>query len=191
MPKLILIPFFMLISYSLAYSQDQGTQTGEPSDSAQNQLPSLEDLLNSDSAKVNRSRFLALEKRGKNKRIRFYPGDKIVFQLKNDPNIYQPIIEQVSDNSITVYDTKIPLSEIKYIYIRPKRRLIRLVKSFLFIFGIGYIVIDAVNHSFTTNRDVLVTGGSSVGIASALSLLTARRKLKLNKHRYLKTIIRF
>lgn len=189
MPKYLYIGLYIFFNICSVQAQDQGTQI---KDTLKKQnLPSLDSLTRTDSSKTSKARFLSLEKRGKNKRLRFYAGDQIIFQLKNDPNIYKPIIEAVDENSITVFETKIPLSEIEYIYIRPQRRLLRLLRSFLVIAGVGYILIDLVNHSFNPNKDVLIRGGASAGLGGSLSVFLFRRKMKLNKNRYLKTIIRF
>lgn len=183
------IPFFLCLAVLFCLNKYNACLAQDPTDQgAQNQpdsLPSIEDI-----SSENAERFLVLEKRGKVKRIRYYIGSEIQFKLKNDPTIYSPIIEDVRESSLIVFDTEIPLSEIEYVILNPRRPLIKLLSRFFIIGGLGYFLIDLANNSFSTTKESVLISSSFAAAGLALKPLLVRRKLKLNKNRYLKTLIK-
>ncbi|MDX2301758.1 MAG: hypothetical protein NW226_03115 [Microscillaceae bacterium] len=139
----------------------------------------------------SKSRFLALEKGGKIKRVRFYEGERLYFRLKDDQMRYKPVIEEIGKDYIKVNNTALHLNEIASVTLYPERRLIRLMSQFLVIAGTGYFLIDMVNHSFSTTRESAIVSSSLASTGLALSLTLKPRKIRLNNKRYLKTIQKF
>lgn len=138
-----------------------------------------------------KSRFLALEKGGKVKRIRFYEGQRLHFRLKNDPFKYKPVIQEIGKDYIKVNDTALDLDEISSVTLYPKRRFIGLLSKFFLYAGVGYFLIDMVNHSFEPTRETAIVSSSLIGPGLALALTLKPRNVRLNEKRYLKTIQKF
>ncbi|NJO03985.1 MAG: hypothetical protein HC880_21960 [Bacteroidia bacterium] len=140
-------------------------------------LPSLYER----QAPQNVPRFLALEKGGKVKRIRFNVGDEILFILNEDDRIYKAPITAIREDTLIVFETEIPIKDIAYIILRPNRPLVRLLSSVLLIGGIGYFLADLVNHSFSLFRETIVASTSTVALGGALQIFLIPRKIKLNQ----------
>ncbi|MEO1654450.1 MAG: hypothetical protein AAFU64_12965 [Bacteroidota bacterium] len=133
-------------------------------------------------------RFLALEKGGNVKRIRFFIGDEIHFRLREDPYKYSPIIQDIGEKYITINNTNLALREIESVTIHHNRRWGRLFFKFFLYAGVGYFLIDMVNNSFRPTRETSIISSSLAAPGLALSLTFRPRRIKLNKNRYLKTI---
>jgi hypothetical protein len=170
------------LNHCFAQVNQQGADTGKK-DSLSSELPTILDLM-----KKSPPHYLTLEKNGAVKRIRFYVGNKIEFTLKDDVNRYHPRIGGIGDSSVMIYDTPIPLSRFESVYIRPERPFIRILSGFLIGAGIGYLALDAVNNSFSPNRETIIVSTSFVVPGALLMFLIKKRRIKLNENRYLKTI---
>ncbi len=177
----------MILLISLFYTpvqaqkkKEQAVETGEDS---LNTLQERDSLFLGDW-------FLALEKRGRVKRIRFFKGQELWFRLKGDSFKYRGMIEGVGDGYVQVKGVKIDISQIEYIFVRRKRRAIRLLSNFSILAGGGYFLIDLVNNSFTTTRETLTVSGGILAGGLLLKLFLIRKKYKMGKFTYLKTIHR-
>ncbi len=177
--------FFCFIPQAV-WGQDSGADSGKK-DSLQDRRPTIEEMLK----KNEGNRFLALEKLGKVKRIRYYVGSTIEFKLKGDPNLYRTPIEAIKDSSVVIYETIIPLSQFSSIYIRPKRPFSRILSTFFMIAGVGYFALDTVNNEFSPTGGTLMTSGALVVPSLALLLTLKKRRIKLNNQNFLKTILSF
>jgi hypothetical protein len=164
-----------------SFAQEQKATTS-PADSLVENRPSIKDK------DFPMPRLLALEKRGAIKRIRYYAGDEIQFRLKGEAVLYSPIIEQVLDSAIIVNNTLIKFSEIGAVKIYRKRPFLNLMSRFALIGGVGYLAIDLVNNGFRFYDRTLITSAGFVVPGLGISLLLKPRLLKLNQHRYLKTL---
>lgn len=160
-------------------AQEQKADTS-PSDSLSDKRPSIKDL--------PMPRFLALEKRGATKRIRYFVGDEIEFKLKGESVLYKPIIEQVLDSAITVNGTQVYFTDISAVKIYRKKPFLSLISRFVLIGGVGYLAIDLINNRFNVYNRTLITSAAFVAPGLSLTLLFKPRLLKLNQHRYLKTL---
>lgn len=134
------------------------------------------------------TRFLALEKGGNVKRIRFFIGDEIHFRLREDPYKYSPIIQDIGEKYITINNTNLALQEIESVTIYRKRRWGRIFSKLFLYAGVGYFLIDMVNNSFKPTKETSIISSSLAAPGLALSLTFRPRRIKLNKNRYLKTI---
>src|SRR5687768_16439977 len=59
--------------------------------------------------------YLILDKPGPVNRVRFYPGEKLRFRLRDEPGKYVGKLEGVTPRSILMYESEIPLRDIKSI----------------------------------------------------------------------------
>ncbi len=164
----------------------QGADTGGQDSLTVQKLPSIQDLM----AK-SAPRFLTLEKNGGIKRLRYYVGSKIEFDLKGDPNRYNAALEGIKDSLVIIYDTPVLLSSFEAVYVTPERPFVRLLSGFLIGAGLGYLALDTVNNSFSPNRESLIVSSSFVLPGAVLLFLLKKRRIHLNKNRYLKTIQAF
>lgn len=182
---IFLFLFFCGIS-TVALGQDSGVDIGKK-DSLQDTRPTIEEMLK----KREGNRFLALEKQGKVKRIRYYVGSKIEFKLKSDPTLYRTSIEAIKDSAVVIHETTIPLSQFSSVYIHPKRPLSRILSTFFMVAGIGYFALDTVNNEFSPTGGTFMTSGVFIAPSLALLLTLKKRRIKLNKQNFLKTILAF
>lgn len=134
--------------------------------------------------------FLALEKRGRVKRIRFFKGQELWFRMAGDTFKYRAIIEDIGKDFVQVKGVKINISQIEYIYMPRKRRMIRLLSNFSILAGGGYFLIDLVNNSFSTTQETLTISGGILAGGLLMRLFLIRKKYKMGKYTYLKTIRR-
>ncbi len=185
----LLIGFLCLLSCCIsmvALGQDSGADVGKK-DSLNDTRPTIEEMLKNRQG----TRFLALEKQGKVKRIRYYTGSTIEFKLKDDANLYRTAIEAVKDSAVVIHETVIPLSKFSSIYIRPKRPFTRVLSTFFMIAGVGYFTLDTVNNEFSPTGGTLMTSGALIVPSLALLLTLKKQRIKLNKQNFLKTILAF
>lgn len=145
-----------------------------------------------------RAKFLALEKKGAVKRIRFFKGDQIHFKLKGDKYRYHKVITAIDDNTITVAGTKIPIKNIRSVTIYNDLWLIHQGSKYLPIAGAAYLLIDLINPLLTNGggRDLRITPGTAIvsGSLTAAGLalnIFKKRTFRMGKNKYLKILISY
>ncbi len=178
------ISFFFIILCSPLLAQE----TGKEQEADAPTLDSLQSQPN-DTSSFARQRFLALEKGGANKRIRYYRGSELTFRLKDDPTKYTRSIEGIAKDYLVFNETNIALEEFEAIYLKKRHPFLKTLSSFFIIGGVGYFLIDAVNNSFSPSEETLLISSSLALPGLGLLLTLGGRKVKLGKKRYLKTII--
>ncbi|MCU0443372.1 MAG: hypothetical protein MUE85_00545 [Microscillaceae bacterium] len=187
---LIFISFFkwkwvvLFLNTSILFAQNPSEQKASIADSLENRLPSIADLVK----KNGGLRFLALEKRGAIKRIRYFAGDEIEFKVKNDPFLYRPIIQSVLDSALLINGVKVDFKDISTIKVYKDKPFLRLLSNFAFYGSVGYLLIDLVNNSFTFYRGTLITSAAFAVPGLSFALILKPRMLRLNRHRYLKSL---
>jgi hypothetical protein len=169
--------------FSAAAQNPQGQQAS-PTDSLEDNRPSIKDL----AKRFGGSRFLALEKRGAIKRVRFFVGEELEFKLKNDPFLYRPIIQSVRDSSLIINGVELAFKDISTVKVYKNKPFLRLLSNFAFYGSVGYLLIDLVNNSFSIYRGTLVTSAAFAIPGLSFALILKPRLLRLNQHRYLKSI---
>lgn len=121
---------------------------------------------------------IALDKKGKEKRVHFYEGDKIRVRLISKEKV-SGLIDAIYDSSFVVQGRKIQLSEVHTIY--SSRPVFKYIGSVLVIGGVFYTGIDMVNNTFKSGNNYVLSqntlwyAGTSVGVGLVLSYFGTRR----------------
>ncbi len=131
-------------------------------------------------------KFLALDKRGKIKRIKFYTGSYISFKTKDNLE-YEGKIGFLKDSSFILNNQEIMLSKIKSIYIEDNHSGLSLLSDITYVAGLGYFLIDTTNGLINDENPVVLEETARVSaIFLSISLgsrLFASRTFKINnKH---------
>ncbi|QMU27281.1 hypothetical protein [Adhaeribacter radiodurans] len=143
--------------------------------------------------------FMVLDKPGKVSRIRFYTGNKITFKLTGEKQRYSDQITNIKKHSIVMWDTEIPLRDIRKIKLANTSTvssglqfLGRLLKNgglFFSVIGAGNYLLDK-EPGDNTLTFLKYTAGAF--IAGQLLTRTSRsRTYKINENHRLKTIEQF
>jgi hypothetical protein len=140
-------------------------------------------------------KYLALDKPGRVKRIRFYMGDELTFKLKGDKTMYSSTIEAVGDSTITIRETQIPIKDIALIKLPKEAGFINQAIYILPRAGILYFLADTFNPVFRggspdVSRSGIVVGGSFIAGGLILKLLN-KRKFRINNYRSLRILETF
>jgi hypothetical protein len=121
---------------------------------------------------------------------RYYPGDEIVYRLKNSKTVKTTYVNNLSDTSVVTHRDTIPFHKIERIYIR-RATLTNIIGNALVFAGAGLFLIDQLNFTILEGNDpsldrrisTLTLGGIGVGLPM---MLIKKRYQKLNyKHRLL------
>jgi len=100
-------------------------------------------------------RYLVLERYGKGKRIRFYPGDEITLKFHNDKLVLTGTLNQVTDSTILLDDQRLFLHQIKAFKFKRK------VPAFLLMAGLTALpvitVLDGGNQLFNEGNGFNIT----------------------------------
>ncbi len=145
---------------------------------------------------INREWFLALEKSGAIKRIRFYTGDEIHLQLVGDKTEYSPTITKIEENAIFSYGARIPLEDIRVVVIHRDEWFLKQGSIYLPLAGVGYFLMDLMNPIFSEEQEVNISG-STILTSSAFILggvilhFLKKRKHRLGNRKYLRTLVKF
>jgi hypothetical protein len=115
-------------------------------------------------------------------------GEEIEFKLKNDPFLYRPIIQSVRDSSLIINGVELAFKDISAVKVYKNKPFLRLLSNFAFYGSVGYLLIDLVNNSFTIYRGTLITSTAFAIPGLSFAIILKPRLLKLNQHRYLKSI---
>jgi len=121
---------------------------------------------------------LGLDKKGKQKRLHFYEGDRLRVKLVTNEKVHGRI-DAIYDSSFVIHGRKILLSEVRTVY--SSRPAFRYIGALFVIGGLFYTGIDIVNNAVTPennyvfSQNTLVYAGTSVGIGLVLSYFGTRR----------------
>jgi hypothetical protein len=166
-------------------AQTPSAQSAEDSIQLLEPTKSLEDL---------QPRFLALEKSGYRKRLRFYIGDEFHFKLKGEKLIQKGTITDIQSKGIFINGLEVPLTEISAVILYKDSPFLAQARTYLPLAGLGYFLLDAINPVIVGRESLKIrTGATLIGSGFTLSglllHLLKKRTIKLNKRKYLKTIL--
>ncbi|MCU0445528.1 MAG: hypothetical protein MUE85_11480 [Microscillaceae bacterium] len=166
----------------------QGTPVESATDSAQLREPTLPSLND------RRIRFLALEKSGFRKRMRFYIGDEFHFKLKGEKLIQKGTITNIETKSIFINGVEVQLAEIQAVVLYKDSYFLAQARTYLPLAGLAYFMMDTFNPVIVGRENLKVRAGATL-IGSGLTLgglllnLLKKRTIRLNQRKYLKTIV--
>ncbi|KAA5549434.1 LSm family protein [Adhaeribacter rhizoryzae] len=143
---------------------------------------------------ISKKYYLVLDKPGKVSRIRFYPGSQISFKITNDKRLYAGKLEAVRKQSIVIFNTELPIREIR------KIKVVQRAPAGRFLYGLGsgirgvgslFTLIGGGNYLFTNDKEngrvTALAGLSALGVGQLFRGFN-RRTYNINKNRQLKTI---
>lgn len=137
-------------------------------------------------------RYLALDKPGKVKRLRFRVGDEVSIKLKDDRREYRDVITHVTDTSIVLMGTDVPLSGIRAVVVRREAAMARAAVKILPRAGLLYILAATYNPIFRGESPDYhwsnVKVGAIVGGSGLLLVPLLRRTYRLNDFRRLRVL---
>lgn len=119
--------------------------------------------------------------------LRLYPGDEVVFRLKNNKRIWRTYINNLSDSSMVTHRDTIAFHHIDRVYFRQSTFANR-VGGALVTAGVLLFVIDQVNQVIVQGNDFSIDDGTSraslAGIATGLPLIFIQKKSQKIRGRY-------
>jgi hypothetical protein len=139
--------------------------------------------------------FLSLEKPGRTKRLRFYTGDYITVTFKGSKERHNLPLGKITADRVEVFDTPLDLSKIDKVILHNDNGLRKAGAFYLPIAGGLFFLGDMINPIFSGREPFQISRGSiivpSILIGSGLILKAlGKRKLKMNKNRYLRILER-
>lgn len=131
---------------------------------------------------------LVLEMPNPNKNAHYEVGEELTFYLSGKRSKRTETILALEDSLIVFRGYTVPVSQITALHIDDKTRWWLRYKpaQIALIAGTGYILLDTVNNR-EINEDVLVVGGSLVGVGLLLRLLIPN-KIKIRKRARLRIL---
>jgi hypothetical protein len=137
-------------------------------------------------------RYLVLDKPGKVKRLRFRVGDEVSIKLKDDRREYRDVITHVTDTSIVIMGTDVPLSGIRAVVVRREAGLARGLVKVLPRAGLLYILAATYNPIFRGDLPDYdwsnVRVGAIVGGSALLLVPLLQRTYRINGFRRLRVL---
>lgn len=119
--------------------------------------------------------------------LRLYPGDEIVFKLKNNSRIWRTYVNNLSDTSVVTHRDTIPFHRIERLYFQQEKFHNRL-GGYLIAGAIALFAIDQINYSVIQGNEFTVDSGISKacigGILVGVPLVLAKRKYQKIDYRY-------
>lgn len=95
--------------------------------------------------------------------LRLYPGDEIIFKLKNSRSIKRTYVNNLSDTAVVTHRDTVPFHTIERIYFK-QPKFYNKAGTALVIFGAGLFLIDQIN--------VVLVNGQSPNLDSGVSTLS-------------------
>ena len=136
-------------------------------------------------------KFVAVDKGGRIKRVRYFQGDYIQLKTIAKENYYGTITS-IDSNSFNIGPEKIHLSDVCVVYRKNAIYGLSLLSKVSLIAGIGNFTIDSgnrlINKEFPTVRDETVRLGAGLVLVSFLSNHLSNKRLKINKRHPIKII---
>jgi len=137
-------------------------------------------------------RYMVLDKPGKVKRLRFRMGDEVAIKLKDDRREYRDVITHVTDTSIVLMGTDVPLSGIRAVVVRRDAPFARAAVKILPRAGLLYILAATFNPVFRGESPDYhwsnVRVGAIVGGSALLLVPLLKRTYHINAFRRLRVL---
>lgn len=119
--------------------------------------------------------------------LRLYPGDEIVFKLKNSSRIWRTYVNNLSDTSVVTHRDTIPFHQIERLYFYQEKFHNRL-GTYLIAGAIALFAIDQINYTLIQGNDFNIDTGISKacigGLLVGVPLVLAKRKYQKVDYRY-------
>ena len=119
--------------------------------------------------------------------LRLYPGDEIVFKLKNNKRVWKSYINNLSDTSVVIHRDTIPFHQIERLYFYQEKFHNRL-GTYLIAGAIALFAIDQVNYTLIQGNDFSIDSGISKacigGVLVGVPLVLAKKKYQKIDYRY-------
>lgn len=173
-------------------AQVQKSQTSQPDSTVIEAEPA--DSTNGSIFKPQK--YLVLDKPGRTKRIRYYKGSEIVFKLKGDRIMYSDPITEITDSTITIFNTPVYIRDIDKIFIYHEGWFIRQGSVMFPLAGALYLVMAALNpavsggKAFQISTGTAIVSGSLIGGGLLLKAF-ARKGHKIGKRKRLSVMNTF
>lgn len=122
--------------------------------------------------------------------LRLFPGDEIIFTVKNSKAIHTSYINNLFDTAIMVHKDIVPFHKIDKIYFK-RSTFANVVGTFLVIGGVGYFLVDQFNelvikgHEGSINENVATTSVAMVAVGLPLMLIKKKSQHIGRKYRLL------
>jgi hypothetical protein len=176
--------------YPLYAQEDQKTAADDPKEKA-----TKDTLLPQHTQKPNHY-FLALEKGGAVKRIRYYELDDIYYKLKNDRTKHNAVITNIGESFFITYGSLIQFDQVSSVTRYRSGWFMNQGAKLFPIAGAMYILMNMFNpqggQSEGLNLSTSTWIVSSSLVATGLFLRSLRKRTyQLNNRRFLKAIPRF
>lgn len=138
------------------------------------------------------SRYMVLDKPGNVKRLRFRVGDEVAIKLRDDRREYRDVITYVTDTSIVILGTDVPLRSIRAVVVRRDKPLARAAVKILPKAGLLYILAATFNPVFYNDSPDYnwsnVKVGAIVGGSALLLVPLLKRTYRINAFRRLRVL---
>lgn len=135
---------------------------------------------------VSAQKQLILMKR-ENVLLRLYPGDEIVFKLKDNKRVWRSYINNLSDTSVVIHQDTIAFYQIERLYF-PQQKFHNRLGAYLIAGAVALFAIDQVNYTLIQGNDFSVDSGVSKasigGILVGIPLVLARKRYQKIDYRY-------
>lgn len=136
-------------------------------------------------------KFIAIDKGGRNKRIRFYTGEYMSLKTK-DGEFHKGNIIQIDSIDFVLGMEKIKLNEIEVVYKKTSRYGLSLLSNVTLIAGLGFFAIDSGNRLINSEnpivrRETIKLSSGLLGVSVLSSLLT-KKKYKIGERHPIKII---
>ncbi|HLT74223.1 MAG TPA: hypothetical protein VKZ68_04035 [Ohtaekwangia sp.] len=110
--------------------------------------------------------------------LRLYPGDEITYSLKGSRQMRRSYVNNLSDTSVTLHRTVVPLNQFDRIYFK-RSSFANVIGGVLVTGGVGYFLVDQINvvlvHGESANLDKNVTIASAAMLGVGLPLFLFRK----------------
>jgi hypothetical protein len=141
--------------------------------------------------------FLALEKPGFVKRLRFYETERLDFKLKKESHWQKSLLVDIRKDYFVSDDfARIYFEDIKSVRIRRDSWFLNQGSILLPIAGLGYFLMDTLNPAnrfegepVITNRNITLSGSLLMG--GLLCQIFKTQRYRMGKWKYLKAIQKF
>lgn len=119
--------------------------------------------------------------------LRLYPGDEIIFKLKDSRSIKRTYVNNLSDTAVVTHRDTVPFHTIEKIYFQ-QPKFYNKVGAALVIFGAGLFLIDQINvvivNGHSPNLDSRVSTVSLTSLAVGLPLILIKKKSQKLNYKY-------
>lgn len=119
--------------------------------------------------------------------LRLYPGDEIVFKVKNNPRIWRTYVNNLSDTSVVTHNDTIAFHSIERIYFDQQKFHNRL-GAYLIAGAVALFAIDQINYTLIQGNEFSVDSGISKacigGVLVGVPLVLAKKKFQKIDYRY-------